>query len=196
MSNENGFSPLVDTIAEHKDTFADLIDAGLEAAEQIPLIGWAVKAWQVQNSYQVKKLHRNTQKFLETTSITDAQKFIARFSSDEDKENLTDSVIQVLFESEKPYKAGLAANVINSIYEDKISVKEANDLLLIILNASIPALQSLGLFYTAHPKGYASTLSDEARSYGPLLMSMGALYVHGNMTRISRIGVQLYENAF
>ena len=56
MNNDSGFGSFVDTISSHKDVMADIADAGLEAAEEIPLFGWAVKAWNIKNTFQEKKL--------------------------------------------------------------------------------------------------------------------------------------------
>ena len=196
MKIENGFFPLVKTLTEHKDVFADVADVGLTAAGAIPIFGWAVKAWNVKNTFQEKKLYRNTQIFLENSSITDAQQFIDRFNSESEKEELCDSVIQVLIDSEKPLKAQLVSKLLNAIYEGSIAVPDANELLLIILNASVPSLKALDLFYSSNPQGHASTLSSDARIYGPLLMSMGIIHVHGNMTRITKLGQLLYRHTF
>lgn len=38
MNNDSGFGSFVDTISSHKDVMADIADAGLEAAEEIPLL--------------------------------------------------------------------------------------------------------------------------------------------------------------
>ncbi|UOY73312.1 hypothetical protein MWN27_12495 [Escherichia coli] len=54
MKIENGFFPLVKTLTEHKDVFADVADVGLTAAGAIPIFGWAVKAWNVKNTFQEK----------------------------------------------------------------------------------------------------------------------------------------------
>jgi len=196
MNGGNGFTPLVKTLTEHKDVFADIADASLEAAEAIPVFGWAVKAWNVKNTYQAKRLYRNTQAFLDSSSVTDAQRFIGRFGDDDEKEELCDSIIQVLIDSEKPFKARLASNLLNSINDGNISVAEANELLLIILNASVPALKALSLFYNSNPQGLASTTSPDAYTLSPLLMSMGIIHVHGNMTRITQLGQSLHQNAF
>ncbi|WP_150317207.1 hypothetical protein [Enterobacter hormaechei] len=59
MNNDSGFGSFVDTISSHKDVMADIADAGLEAAEEIPFFGWAVKAWNIKNTFQEKKLARN-----------------------------------------------------------------------------------------------------------------------------------------
>lgn len=196
MNTDNGFSSFVETLSAHKDTVAEIVDNGLEIAEEIPFVGWAVKAWNIKNTFQEKKLSRNIQEFLVSSSVDDAQKFISRFSSEKEKEDLCDSLIQVLIDSEKPFKAVLTSKIINSIYHGNLSVSDANQLLLIILNASIPALQSLADFHAAFPDGRTDTMSSASREHGPLLMSMGVLYVHGNMTRITGLGKRLYENAF
>ncbi|BBV40576.1 MULTISPECIES: hypothetical protein [Citrobacter] len=196
MGSGNGFTPLVKTLTENKDVFADIADASLEAAEAIPVFGWAVKAWNVKNTYQATKLYRNTQAFIESTSITDAQRFIDRFSTDDEKSELCDSVIQVLIDSEKPFKARLASKLLNSIYDGKIAVADANELLLIIFNASLPALKALDLFFRTNPQGYASTRSPDAMTLSPLLMSMGIIHVHGTMTRVTQLGQSLHQHAF
>jgi len=194
MNTESGFMLLVETLTEHKDVFAEVADVGLEAAGAIPIFGWAVKAWNVKNTFQAKKLYRNTQTFLKSSSITDAQQFIGRFSSEREKDELCDSVIQVLIDSEKPLKAQLVSNLLNSIYEGKIPVPDANQLLLIILNASVPALMALELFFRTSPNGYTSTRSPDAQTLSPLLMSMGIIHVHGNMTRVTKLGQLLYQH--
>lgn len=175
---------------------ADIADAGLEAAEAIPLFGWAVKAWNIKNTFQEKKLSRNILEFLVNSSVDDAQKFISRFTSEKEREDLCDSLIQVLIDSEKPLKAKLTSKIINAIYEKHLTVTEAHQLLLIILNASIPALESIDKFYRNNPEGYTSTMSEDARTYGPLLMSIGVIHVYGSMTRITELGGKLYENTF
>ncbi|HBM3155051.1 TPA: hypothetical protein R1869_003963 [Klebsiella oxytoca] len=196
MNTDNGFSSFVETISAHKDVMADIADAGLEAADKIPFFGWAVKAWNIKNTFQEKKLSRNIVEFLEYSSVDDAKKFIAKFSSEEEREELCDSLIQVLIDSEKPLKAKLTSKIINAIYEERLTVSEAHHLLLIILNASIPALEAIDKFYQNNPKGYTRTLNEDASTYGPLLMSIGVLYVHGDMTRVTELGKKLYENAF
>ena len=196
MNTDNGFSSFVETISAHKDVMADIADAGLEAADKIPFFGWAVKAWNIKNTFQEKKLSRNIVEFLEYSSVDDAKKFIAKFSSEEEREELCDSLIQVLIDSEKPLKAKLTSKIINAIYEERLTVSEAHHLLLIILNAAIPALEAIDKFYQNNPKGYTRTLNEDASTYGPLLMSIGVLYVHGDMTRVTELGKKLYENAF
>jgi len=196
VSSGNGFNPLVKTLTEHKDVIADLADSSLEAAEEIPVFGWAVKAWNVKNTYQAKRLYRNTQAFLESSSVKDAQQFIGRFGDDDEKEELCDTVIQVLIDSEKPFKARLASNLLNSIYDGKITVANANALPFIISNASVPALKALDLFYISNPHGHVSTMSSDAHTLSPLLMSMGIIHVHGNLTRITQLGESLHQNAF
>lgn len=196
MNNNSGFDSFVDTISSHKDIIADIADAGLEAAEAIPLFGWAVKAWNIKNTFQEKKFSRNILEFLANSSVDDAQKFISRFSSEKEREDLCDSLIQVLIDSEKPLKAKLTSKIINAIYEKRLTVSEAHQLLLIILNASIPALESIDKFYRNNPEGYTSTMSEDARTYGPLLMSIGVIHVYGSMTRITGLGGKLYENTF
>ncbi|HCB1990534.1 TPA: hypothetical protein MYQ99_003178 [Klebsiella pneumoniae] len=196
MSVENGFTPLVQTLTENKDVLADIADASLEAAEAIPVFGWAVKAWNVKNTFQAAKLYRNTKQFIESTSITDAQKFIDRFSSEEEKSELCDSLIQVLIDSEKPIKAHLASRLLNSIYDGKITVSTANELLLIILNSSVPALTALELFYYTNPQGLPSNLSPDVQTHGPLLVSMGIARIHGSRVSITDLGKALYKYAF
>ncbi|NRG07163.1 hypothetical protein HRF95_04475 [Klebsiella variicola] len=196
MNNDSGFGSFVDTISSHKDVMADIADAGLEAAEEIPLFGWAVKAWNIKNTFQEKKLARNIREFLRCSSVDDAKNFISKFSSEEEKEELCDSLIQVLIDSEKPLKATLTSKIVNAINEDRLTVSEAHQLLLIILNASIPALEAIDKFYQNNPNGRTSTMNENARTYGALLMSIGVIHVHGNMTRVTNLGRKLYECAF
>ncbi|EIY5063461.1 Uncharacterised protein [Klebsiella quasipneumoniae] len=196
MTTNSGFDSFVETISTHKDVIADIADAGLEAAEKIPFFGWAVKAWNIKNTFQEKKLARNVREFLRNSSVDDAKKFISKFSSDEEKEELCDSLIQVLIDSEKPLKAKLTSKIVNAIDEGHLTVSEAHQLLLIILNASIPALEAIDTFYKNNPKGYTRTLNEDASTYGPLLMSIGVFYVHGDMSRVTELGKKLYVNAF
>ena len=196
MITDSGFDSFVETISTHKDVIADIADAGLEAVDKIPFVGWAVKAWNIKNTFQEKKLARNVREFLSNSSVDDAKKFISKFSSEEQKEELCDSLIQVLIDSEKPLKAKLTSKIVNAINEDHLTVSEAHQLLLIILNASIPALEAIGAFYKNNPEGYTRTLNEDASTYGPLLMSIGVFHVHGNMSRVTELGKKLYENAF
>ncbi|WP_323068372.1 hypothetical protein [Klebsiella quasipneumoniae] len=196
MNNDSGFGSFVDTISSHKDVMADIADAGLEAAEEIPLFGWAVKAWNIKNTFQEKKLARNIMEFLRCSSVDDAKNFISKFSSEEEKEELCDSLIQVLIDSEKPLKATLTSKIVNAINEERLTVSEAHQLLLIILNASIPALEAIDKFYQNNPSGSINTMDEDARTYGALLMSIGVIHVHGNMTRVTKLGKSLYECAF
>ncbi|HAT1644706.1 TPA: hypothetical protein I8Y12_000554 [Raoultella planticola] len=196
MKTDSGFNSFVETISAHKDVMADIADTGLEAAEKIPFFGWAVKAWNIKNTFQEKKLSRNIVEFLGYSSVDDAQKFISKFSSEEEREDLCDSLVQVLIDSEKPLKVKLTSKIINAIYEERLTVHDAHQLLLIILNASIPALEAIDKFYQNNPNGHTSTLNEDARTYGPLLMSIGVIHVHGNMTRITELGNKLYVSAF
>lgn len=47
MDKNTGFTSLIDTLKQNKDVIADACDAGLEAAESIPFVGWALKLWNV-----------------------------------------------------------------------------------------------------------------------------------------------------
>lgn len=193
MNNTSGFAPLVSTLSEHKDTIADVVDLGLEASESIPFVGWAVKLWRIKETYQEHLLKRNVKAFLQYSTIDDINEFVNKFETEEDKQDFADTVAQVLLNSEKPIKGSIISNVINSLSAGKITVKEAGDMNLVILNSSIPALKALHDFFKENPTGYTNTLSKSANTLAPLLMSMGVLYVHGNMTRVSSIGTKINE---
>lgn len=200
MEKNTGFSSLIDTLKQNKDVIADACDAGLEAAESIPFVGWALKLWNVKNTYQERKLYRNTKAFWEASLIKDPEALRTKFATQEAAEEFTDTLVQVLIDSEKPYKATMVSNVTNALAMGILTHEVANDMILIILNASIPALKSLRKFYPRlHGGKYIPTaLLEDTDKDGThsMLNSMGLIYRWADQTALSKVGRNIAQIAY
>ncbi|CAH5095925.1 hypothetical protein AI2912V1_1970 [Klebsiella pneumoniae] len=200
MDKNTGFTSLIDTLKQNKDVIADACDAGLEAAESIPFVGWALKLWNVKNTYQERKLYRNTKAFWEASLIKDPEALRTKFATQEAAEEFTDTLVQVLIDSEKPYKATMVSNVTNALALGRLTHEEANDMILIILNASVPALKSLPKFHLKlHGGKYIATaLLEDTDKDGThsMLNSMGLIYRWADQTALSKVGRNIAQIAY
>lgn len=200
MVEDNGFKSLIDTLKQNKESLAEVLDAGLEASQSIPFFGWAIKAWNIKNTFQERKLYRNTKAFYNAALIGDPDALQAKFSNHSDAEDFVDTLVQVLIESEKPYKAVMVSNITNALSKGLLSPKEANDMNLIILNASIPALKSLPDFYNRLDGGkyiHTAHLEDTDKDgIHSMLNSLGVIYRWADQTALSKIGRDLARIAY
>lgn len=200
MVEENGFKSLIDTLKQNKESLAEVLDAGLEASQSIPFLGWAIKAWNIKNTFQERKLYRNTKAFYNAALMGDPDALQAKFSKQSDAEEFVDTLVQVLIESEKPYKAVMVSNITSALAQGRLSSKEANDMNLLVLNASIPALKTLPDFYKRLQGGkYIHTVlledTDKDGTHS-MLNSLGIIYRWADQTALSKIGRKLAEVAY
>ncbi|MEN4974072.1 hypothetical protein ABEH62_09345 [Pantoea eucalypti] len=200
MFEDNGFNSLIDTFKQHKESLAEVFDAGLEASQSIPFFGWAIKAWNIKNTFQERKLYRNTKAFYNAALIGNPEELKSKFSNQSDAEDFVDTLVQVLIESEKPYKAVMVSNITNALARGQISPQQANDMNLLILNASIPALKILPDFYKRlHGGKYIHTaLLEDTDKDGvhSMLNSLGLIYRWADQTALSKIGQDLAKIAY
>jgi len=200
MDKNIGFQSLVDTLKQNKESVAEALDAGLEAAESLPFVGWAVKIWNVKNTYQEKKLYRNTKAFWENSLIGNPEELSSKFKSEEDKEDYVDTLVQVLIDSQKPYKAKMVSNITTALAKGIVTPDEANDMNLLVLNSSIPALKALPVFYKKlHGGKYIATaLLEDTDKDGvhSMLNSLGLIYRWADQTALSKMGRTLAQIAY
>jgi len=185
---------------QNKEVIAEACDAGLEAAESVPFLGWALKLWNVKNTYQEHKLYRNVKSFWQASAIGDAEEFRTKFATTKDADEFVDTLVQVLIDSEKPYKAVMVSNITNALSRGILTYEEANDLNLLVLNASLPALKSLPKFYIKLQGGkyIPTTLLEDTDKDGEhsMLNSLGLIYRWADQTALSKIGRNLAQIAY
>ena len=200
MDKNIGFQSLVDTLKQNKESVAEALDAGLEAAESLPFVGWAVKIWNVKNTYQEKKLYRNTKAFWENSLIGNPEELSSKFKSEEDKEDYVDTLVQVLIDSQKPYKAKMVSNITTALAKGIVTPDEANDMNLLVLSSSIPALKALPVFYKKLYGGkyIATALLEDTDKDGvhSMLNSLGLIYRWADQTALSKMGRTLAQIAY
>ncbi|MFQ5329537.1 MAG: hypothetical protein ACE5D4_06065 [Thermodesulfobacteriota bacterium] len=180
-------------VVEIGDTAIDVV-TDIDVLEKVPIISWAIKAFTLKETYQLKRLQINTKAFLEALSQSNKE-IIVRFAKrlEEDPifaEEFSDTVLSILIESQKPIKATMVGSLVVALVRGQISKQEFDDMSLLIQSSSVPALTALQYFFKrTRGKPYAR----EAQCHEePLLMSLGVGSRNGGTFQISKIEKKLF----
>lgn len=139
-----------------KEVAVDLGEVALDAimddgiAKDLPLVGWAFKAYGVVETFQQAKLKRNAVAFLQAFDVTDVEN-LAHLDDQmyEDKvfqRDFTDAVGAILMESVRPIKATIAGRLVKALSTGHLTRQQFDDLMLTLHHASVPALKSFAFF--------------------------------------------------
>jgi hypothetical protein len=191
---------IIDTIKEAKPLLAEIGDIAIdtitndETLKQIPVISWIIQANVIKNAYQLKRLQRNVKAFLLAAKNADSsklQKLLEKLSLDNKyAEEFTDTTLSILIEGEKPIKAQILGNLIISLAKEEITKDEFDTMSLIVLSASVPAINALSAFFKKN-KDLSHTHNSKVEEE-PLLLSMGICSRNGTLFKISELGEKLY----
>jgi hypothetical protein len=194
----NGLDSLKATLINDKETTAELTDLAIEnisdVLENIPIVTWAVKAWNLKKTFQEKLLIRNIETFLNTYN-NDKEKalnLIEKIRTDKKEDEFLDTFSLIMLNSEKPIKARIVANLFNSLLDEKLSLDEFDTLCLIVYNGSVPALEALKKYMTS-PSSIGQNLTAIRSDTTCLIFSLGIINVFGSSINISDLGKNLFE---
>ena len=108
-------------------------------------------------------------------------------------EEVSETIFEIITESEKPLKAEILGNLSVALSKLNITVDEYYILLLIIQSSSIPALNSIKEFMEhSDNKGYINGLKSCVKEE-PLLVSIGIANRFGTGLRLDENGKKLAE---
>jgi hypothetical protein len=193
------------TISGAKEEFAyfskSIIDLTVDnnSLENIPLIDQAIKILTIKDIYRKNKLKRNYQSFIKAIQEMDnnnIDKYYNILNSSKLSEEVSETIFEIITESEKPLKTEISGNLSLALSKSNITIDEYYTLLLIIQSSSIPALKSVKTFmeYTKN-KGYINGLKSQIREEA-LLLSLGVANRFGSGLRLDENGKKLAEFGF
>jgi hypothetical protein len=194
-SVKNALPPLMETVTRSKEFIAELADASLKSEmnvkilEEVPILKWAVKAYNFQQLYQQIKLTRNCEAFLQAVKDVDTGNINILETMFNENPDALDTLLAVLFDSAKPMKCEIIGKLIKASGE--ISSTDFDTLSLLLLSASIPALRALDSFFKESEGNYwlhRANIHSE-----PMLLSMGVSKRHGSKFEVSKLGCLLYK---
>jgi hypothetical protein len=184
-----------------KEVAVDMGEVALDAimedgiAKDLPLVGWAFKAYGVVEAFQQAKLKRNAMAFLQAFDVDDVDK-LAHLDDRmyEDKvfqRDFTDAVGAVLMESVKPMKAAIAGRLVKALSNEHLSRQQFDDLMLTLHHASVPALKSFAFFVEeSGGKAFIRMKHSTRQSAIGCLMGLGFATQYGthvNLTHDARL---------
>jgi len=193
---------LLDTLKSSSDFFTDIGDPAIQAItdsamlDRIPIISFICELYKIQDLYHLKKLKRNVNSFLiiiDKGNKEKIQRTLTNINEDETyREEFIDTILKILIESEKPIKAKILGDLLVSLSEDKLTLDEYNDLTLIIISTSIPAIEALKKFMSENISGSSHHMDKSLES---LILSAGVGSRYGTQFRVSELGMKLYKNS-
>jgi hypothetical protein len=204
QQSNTAFSALADTAFAAKDFIAELGDVAIDIAtdsvvlEKVPILSWAIKAWNIKSLFLLKRMQRNAHAFLQAVMSGDQKRIESMFKKIKNNpkyaDEFTDTTLSILIESEKPLKANLVGKLIVAMSNDNITASEFETMSLLIMASSIPALNALSEFYERN-NGKSFVHSPHVPQE-PLLLSTGLCHRNGALFAISDIGQKLFKYGF
>ncbi|CAD6561793.1 hypothetical protein LMG27952_07574 [Paraburkholderia hiiakae] len=198
-------APLISAVKEGKDALIEVANITLgtatnsEVFSKVPVFSAIVGVVGFCDAVMSIKLRRNTAAFLEQTGKVAPEKLDQLYEKVMGDPRFTDEVpdtlIQLLIDSYKPVKAEVVGRLFAALAEGKMEVEEFNDLVLIVIGASVPALMALPAFFEWN-KGLSYKNGPGAIETEPLLLSIGLASRFGTSFRIDAKGILLYEAGF
>ena len=196
-------SLILSTIKNAKEEFAhygeSVIDLAVddEAWESVPLVDQAIKLLTIKDIYKKNKLKRNYQSFIEAVKIMDKNEIDKYFNILNENgsllsEEVTETIFDIITESEKPLKTKILGNLSVALSRCEINLDDYYTLALIIQVGSIPALNAiLSFMEESNFKGHinsAGNIDEEG-----LLVSLGIALRFGTGFRLDKRGMKLAE---
>lgn len=176
--------PIVDSITDN------------EVVKKVPVLNAAVAIYGIKEAYTLNRFKKNLRTFLETIETLDKDKMKEKLEQLRDDsnfdENLMDTTISILIESNKPLKAKILAYFIEALALKHISKKQFDTFSLILYSAMIPSLKALKQFMQQNQNGPEL----KVRNYfEPLIFAMGCGSRYGSAFAVSDCGKKIYEVA-
>ena len=201
----SGFLPAVlETIRKSKDDTALAVDKFVDLAidpevlQHVPLFGVAVKLLKVRDAFIEGRLKRNCIAFMQATADIapeEAAHLEAKLTADSEfAEEFLDTLLSVLMEAQKPIKCQLIGKLLGALARDRISKNDFDTLSLVVLAASIPALNHVPIFAALPRKN--GIPPPELRMAEPLLASAGLIFRFGTGINLTEAGKLLLEHGF
>src|SRR5205814_233357 len=108
---------------------------------------------------------------------------------------IEDTTLQILIEAEKPIKAEILGRLLLAVKDKKLSPAHFDTLSLMLINASVPALNALPRFYEASG-GVDFIHGQNLGSFEPLLLSIGVAFRNGTKFQMDECGRDLFNLGF
>ncbi|WP_122447733.1 hypothetical protein [Pseudomonas viridiflava] len=201
MDSPTWIKAVGDTLKNHMDMAAEVIDTGISAASdlevlsEIPLVGTGLKVLQARDTFMEQRFRRNCIALLDACQKVDVQaraEAMEKLSADPKRfEDFADTLLLIATESEKPFKAALVGRLLAEMMRGQLNYESYDDLVHIVHLASIPALKSLISFF-GRSQGF-HFLDTGNPMEEPLLLSIGIASRDGSKLTISPQGVLLYK---
>jgi len=147
---------LTDAAKDNSDVVTEYVSMAADAAfdteifEKVPFLGIIVKGMAFVDAAMKYKLARNVAAFLNVARSGDPEAmqraFQKVYGDPRNREDVADTVMQVLTDAQKPLKAEMVGRMFVAVGMDQLRVEDFNIMSLIILQASVPALIALHEF--------------------------------------------------
>ncbi|MCI5139006.1 MAG: hypothetical protein D3922_11470 [Candidatus Electrothrix sp. AR1] len=203
IRSEKAIYSLVETIKKSPDILSGVGDVAIEvlnseSSSGIPIVSWAVNILKMRDEWRLIKMKKNILSFLSALQSSDTEKiqtFLDKAKEDKEfAEEFIDTFLTLIYESEKPVKLKLTANLLDSLSKGSVEKKHFLILLLVIHSSSVPGLESVCEFVEENEHDYP--FSHPRPPQEALLMSTGLSERFGTNFRLSRLGIILYNHAF
>lgn len=176
--------PIIDSITDN------------EIIKKVPVINTAVAIYGIKEAYTLYRFKRNLKTFLETIETLDKEKIKEEFAQLKDDSNfdedLIDTTISILIESNKTLKPKILACFIEALATKQISKDEFYTFSLILYSAMIPSLKALKQFMQQNQSDSEHTVRNY---FEPLIFAMGCGSRYGSAFAVSDCGKKIYEVA-
>lgn len=195
---------MADSVKALKEPIVDVIEIMADGAmndgllKDIPIVGWASKAYNIRETYQLAKLHRNARLFIGALSNDDHAE-IARIADrfDDNKAEYSefiDVTMAVLLETIKPQKVIIIGNLVSALINNKIEGAKFLSLSEIVYSTSWFSLNALSKYMLINPVGWSPRFE---RNFEPIIESAGLFY-RGNLDTgsITPHARQIWEHGF
>ncbi|HHL4079893.1 hypothetical protein [Burkholderia anthina] len=203
--SSTALAPLIAAVKESKDTLIEVANIGLEAAtssevfSKVPVLGAIVSVVGFCDAAMSLKLRRNVAAFLGACGKVpqaDLDRLYEKVMGDPRfRDEVPDTIIQLMLDSHKPIKAEIVGRLFGGLASGNIQLSQFNDLALLVLSASVPALMALPSFFEGNANRPFLSRGGQLEQE-PLLISVGIASRFGNMFRVNESGILLYEIGF
>lgn len=202
ISMKSSLDVIRDKGFEIAETAFDMSGVVSGVVKDIPMVSTAIAGLSIIDNYQIIKLKRNAQSFLQSIEDKNTEKvkmLFDRYMLDKQKENaFCETMLDILLYSPKVFKVQVLAGLVEAVANGKLTDSEFDQSSLLLSEASILSLQALQLFFEStegqthsNPGGIISVHPQE-----PMLNSLGVIGRYGSTVRITPLGVLLFKYGF
>lgn len=204
--------PLVDGVKDAKEVLVEIGNRTAEAVvdselfKKVPVVSAVIAFTGFCDAVMSVKLSRNVAAFLRAADSGSTPEELEGLhekvmGDPRFRDEVPDTVVQLLLDSHKPVKAEIVGRLFAAVAVRKLSVDDFNTLCLMVLAASLPALDALQRFCDGLG-GF--TLPDDSMSFGvfrpvpeePLLLGLGVVSRDRTGLNVSVLGQKLYVFGF